>query len=58
MRVIFKYVDELRLHWAVYANLSCIWDEKSALTPEMLVFKFKSNRVNYLHIVCTLFHES
>ena len=38
-RDIFKYIDDLRSHWPAYANLRCIWDEKSELIPEMLVFK-------------------
>ena len=38
-RDIFKYIDELRSHWPAYANLRCIWDERSELKPEMLVFK-------------------
>jgi hypothetical protein len=38
-RDIFKYIHDLRSHWPAYANLRCIWDEKSELTPEMLVFK-------------------
>ena len=28
-RDIFRYIDDLRSHWPAYANLRCIWDEKS-----------------------------
>ena len=36
---IFRYLDELRDHWAAYANLRCVWDESSPLLPEMLTFR-------------------
>jgi hypothetical protein len=45
-RDIFRYIDELRSHWPAYANLRCIWDERSELKPEMLVFKSSGESIN------------
>jgi hypothetical protein len=36
---IFKYLNALRLHLPAYANLLCIWDERSEPPYEMRVFR-------------------